>query len=468
MKYGLSEEQLAEIIAFIKGYPEVEEAILFGSRAIDTYKEASDIDIAIKGEKVTAGLAATIKFDLEEDTFLPFFFDVLAYPSLTNRALIEHIDNKGVRLFGGDVGGGWVEYKLGDVLEIKYGKDHKKLNDGIIPVYGSGGIMRYADTALYDEESILIPRKGTLNNIFYLNKPFWTVDTLFYTKPNKSLVNIKFLYYQLSEIDFNALNVGSAVPSLTVSVLNDVLLYLPELPEQKAIANVLSSLDDKIDLLHRQNKTLEAMAETLFRQWFIEEAKEDWEDGVLNDEFDFIMGQSPSGSSFNDEGNGVPMFQGNADFGFRFPKERVFTTEPTRFACKFDTLISVRAPVGAQNMAPKECCIGRGVAAFRYKSNNEYYTYTYFKLRSLMEEIKQFNNEGTVFGSISKSDFEGIITAIPSNEIVVKFEKEVKPINDKIITNCHQIQTLEKLRDNLLPKLMSGEVRVAYDQQDAA
>ena len=289
--------------------------------------------------------------------------------------------------------------------------------------------------------------------------------------PNQSVYDNDFVYYltrQLYDVFRSLGGDGTAVPILNKSAFENISVEIPPLPEQKAIANMLSSLDDKIDLLHRQNKTLEAMAETLFRQWFIEEAKEDWEDGVLNDEFDFIMGQSPSGSSFNDEGNGVPMFQGNADFGFRFPKERVFTTEPTRFACKFDTLISVRAPVGAQNMAHKECCIGRGVAAFRYKSNNEYYTYTYFKLRSLMEEIKQFNNEGTVFGSISKSDFEGIITAIPSNEIVVKFEKEVKPINDKIITNCHQIQTLEKLRDNLLPKLMSGEVRVAYDQQDAA
>ena len=242
--------------------------------------------------------------------------------------------------------------------------------------------------------------------------------------PNQSVSDNDFVYYltrQLYDVFRSLGGDGTAVPILNKSAFENISVEIPPLPEQKAIAAVLSSLDDKIDLLHRQNKNLEAMAETLFRQWFIEEAKEDWEDGVLNDEFDFIMGQSPSGSSFNDEGNGVPMFQGNADFGFRFPKERVFTTEPTRFARKFDTLISVRAPVGAQNMAHKECCIGRGVAAFRYKSNNEYYTYTYFKLRSLMEEIKQFNNEGTVFGSISKSDFEGIITAIPSNEIVVTF-----------------------------------------------
>ncbi len=204
------------------------------------------------------------------------------------------------------------------------------------------------------------------------------------------------------------------------------------------------------------------MAETLFRQWFVEEAEENWEIGKLGDEFDFTMGQSPSGSSFNQEGIGIPMFQGNADFEFRFPKERVYTTEPTRFAQRFDTLISVRAPVGAQNMAHKACCIGRGVAAFRYKNHNNYYTYTYFKLRSLMEEIKKFNDEGTVFGSISKSDFDTLETIIPPFELIMEFEKEAKPINDKVIENCTQIRTLEILRDTLLPKLMSGEVRVDY------
>jgi type I restriction enzyme, S subunit len=206
------------------------------------------------------------------------------------------------------------------------------------------------------------------------------------------------------------------------------------------------------------------MAETLFRQWFVVEAQEDWETGKLADEFKFRMGQSPSGSSFNEDGIGVPMFQGNADFGFRFPRERVFTTEPTRFARKFDTLISVRAPVGAQNMADKECCIGRGVAAFRYERDNSFYTYTYFKLRSIMDDIKQFNDEGTVFGSIGKSDFETLVIVIPHFEAIARFETTVKPINDKIIKNCSQIRTLETLRDTLLPKLMSGEVRVKLQE----
>lgn len=282
--------------------------------------------------------------------------------------------------------------------------------------------------------------------------------------PNELISDGDYLYYVTKELYETLRSLGSdgtAVPILNKSDFENIDISLPSLPEQKAIAAVLSSLDDKIDLLHRQNKTLEAMAETLFRQWFIKESQEDWEEGKLGDEFDFTMGQSPAGSSFNENKIGIPMFQGNADFGFRFPADRIYTTEPKRFAEKFDTLISVRAPVGAQNMALERCCIGRGVAAFRYKADKNFYTYTYFKLRSIMEDIKQFNDEGTVFGSISKSDFESLAITIPNPKLVTKFETEAKPINDKVIKNCAQIRTLKKFRDTLLPKLISGEVRVA-------
>lgn len=296
------------------------------------------------------------------------------------------------------------------------------------------------------------------NDEAYINQRVAKIDS-------KKTANKDFIYYCLVGEGFeifiqNNIDSHSAQENISASSIGRYPIKLPPLPEQKAIAAVLSSLDDKIDLLHRQNQTLEAMAQTLFRQWFIEEAREDWKDSLLKDEFDFTMGQSPTGSSFNEEKLGMPMFQGNADFGFRFPTERVYTTEPTRFAEPFDTLISVRAPVGAQNMAKLKCCIGRGVAAFRYKNNPDFYTYTYYKLHSLMDEIKQFNDEGTVFGSISKSDFENLTSRLPDKNTVMLFEAEAKPLNDKIILNCDQIQTLIQLRDTLLPKLMSGEVRI--------
>lgn len=288
--------------------------------------------------------------------------------------------------------------------------------------------------------------------------------------PDSSVANGDYLYYLILDFYETLRSLGSdgtAVPILNKSDFENIDISLPALPEQEAIATVLSSLDDKIDLLHRQNLTLEAMAETLFRQWFVVEAKEDWATGKIPDEFDYVMGSSPPGESYNEEEIGIAMFQGNADFEFRFPKKRIYTTAPKRFAEKHNTLISVRAPVGAQNMASERCCIGRGVAAFRYKVDNSFYSYTYFKMKSLMDEIKQFNQTGTVFGSISKTDFEAFEITFPPVSVVTKFQKEIKPIDDKVITNCHQIRTLEKLRDTLLPKLMSGEVRVNLQELSA-
>ena len=193
-----------------------------------------------------------------------------------------------------------------------------------------------------------------------------------------------FVYWLMRTREYQNYIVGSAsgtsIMHTSPSRIEDYRCIIPSLlSEQERIASILTSIDNKINLLHHENETLEAIGETFFRQWFIEEAKNDWKEGKLGDEFVFIMGQSPNGESFNENGVGVPMYQGNADFGFRFPTRRVFTTQPTRFAEINDTLISVRAPVGTQNMATEKCCIGRGVAAFRYKANSLFHSYTYYK-----------------------------------------------------------------------------------------
>lgn len=299
-----------------------------------------------------------------------------------------------------------------------------------------------------------------------------TEDTTFESsiikaEPNHDLVSSDFLFYCFNS-PYGRYLLGTilrqvAVAGITGSDLMELSIPIPPLPEQKTIAGVLSILDDKIDLLHRQNKTLEAMAETLFKQWFIEEAEDDWEVGTIIDEFRLTMGQSPASTTFNTEGIGIPMFQGNADFGFRFPKNRIYTTEPTRLAEKFDTLVSVRAPVGAQNMASEKCCLGRGVAAFRYNADSTFYTYTYYKLMSLMDNIKSFNDEGTVFGSIGKHDFESMRMTIPPYTLINEYENYCKSINDKIIKNCQQINKLESILSILLPRLISGDVRVMLD-----
>lgn len=363
----------------------------------------------------------------------------------------------------------WKTYKLSELVEIKYGKDHKHLADGVIPVYGSGGIMRFAETHLYDRESILIPRKGTLSNLFYLDKPFWSVDTMFYTKI-KNGVHGKYLYYLLKSMDLASMNVGSAVPSLTTEVLNKVEISLPDLPTQRQIAQILTSLDDKIELNLQMNQTLEAMAQAIFKEWFVnfnfpgfdgelvDGLPKGWRMGNLGDEFNLIMGQSPPGTSYNEIGEGMVFYQGRTDFGFRFPTNRLYTTEPKRMAKPLDTLVSVRAPVGDINMANEMCCVGRGLSSVRHKSDA--YSFTYYMMKNLEPVFNGFEGEGTVFGSINKKNFESIEIIVPSDEIVSEFEIVANPIDDKILENTKQIESLTQTRDTLLPKLMSGNIEV--------
>ena len=138
---------------------------------------------------------------------------------------------------------GYIELELGEILKIKNGSDYKKFNIGNIPVYGSGGIINYIDTYIYDKESVLIPRKGSIGNLFYVDKPFWTVDTIFYTVIDKDVVISKYLYYYLSKMNLEKLNTAGGVPSLTQTVLNKILISLPSLEEQQRIVDILDRFD---------------------------------------------------------------------------------------------------------------------------------------------------------------------------------------------------------------------------------
>ena len=162
------------------------------------------------------------------------------------------------------------EYKLSQLLEIKNGKDHKELPDGEYPVFGSGGVMRFVNEYLYDKPSILLPRKGSLDNIQYCDVPFWTVDTSYYTVVNEELANPYFLYRYLKLLDLSRLDSGTGVPSMTFDSYYGIKVLLPEIEEQKRIASVLQKLDTKIKLNCQINDNLEAMAKLLYDYWFVQ------------------------------------------------------------------------------------------------------------------------------------------------------------------------------------------------------
>ena len=445
----------------------------FGSRVEWKASETSDLDLV--AHKCSGMEIADLKEALEESA-LHCSVDVLNWEDIPD-SFRANIKKHYVVVQQNTVPEGWRVVKLGDMVEeIVMGQSPKSetyntTKDGM-PFYQ--GVVDFGDRFVTPRIYCSAPKKvinaGTI--LLSVRAPVGRVNL---TREQCSIGrgncglrtdknNQIFLFYLLkaSEAQFESSASGTIFSSVSGGDIKGIEILLPPLSEQKAIAEVLSSLDDKIDLLRKQNKTLEDMAQTLFCKWFMEDAGDDWEKAKLSDEFDIIMGQSPPGHTYNRDSIGMPLFQGNADFQFRFPNDRVYTTAPHRTAQKFDTLVSVRAPVGKQNMARKECCIGRGVAAFRYKKDNTCHTYTYYKINSMLSEIKQYNSTGTVFGAIAKNDFASIYTTLPPDASIQSFEDMAKPIDEKILLNDNQVHTLEKLRDVLLPKLMSGKIRAKH------
>lgn len=352
-------------------------------------------------------------------------------------------------------------YKLEELATIKYGKNQKKVisDNGHIPIYGTGGLMGYATEALYDKPSVLIGRKGTIEKVRYVTHPFWTVDTLFYTIIQDNIVLPHYLYYLMSLLDLKKFNEGTTIPSLRTETLNRIEFNVPELEYQSKVLSILEPIEEKIDTNNLINKNLEEQAQAIYSKMFIEEANPNWPTGKLSDIANITMGQSPKGDTYNEHGIGTVFFQGRAEFGFRFPQRRLYTTDPKRMAQVNDVLLSVRAPVGDLNVAFEPCCIGRGLSAIHSKDNHQSFVlYTVFSLR---HKLDMFNGEGTVFGSINRDSLNSMEIILPPMEVVDQFENTVSPMDFTIRNNFKEISQLEKIRDNLLPLLLSGELDVS-------
>jgi len=162
----------------------------------------------------------------------------------------------------GEIPEGWRVGRLSELITVKYGKDHKRLADGSIPVFGSGGIMRFVDTALYHSESVLIPRKGTLNNVIYVNQPFWSVDTMFFTEMKRPNI-AKFVYFFMQSKDLESMNAGSAVPSMTTEILNALPIVIPPNEELTRFEEVVSVQFKQIQDILRENNTLATLRDAL-------------------------------------------------------------------------------------------------------------------------------------------------------------------------------------------------------------
>ena len=391
----------------------------------------------------------------------------------------------------------WQEFLIEDLADFCNAKRvplssmQRQQLQGSYPYYGASGIVDYVNDYIFEGSHVLISEDG--ENLKSRNTPiafeasgkFWVNNHAHILKAKEQHLT-KILIHYFAQLDLSPYLTGAVQPKLNKATLSKIPLYLPSsIAEQKAIASVLSSLDDKIDLLHRQNKTLEAMAETLFRQWFIEDAKEDWEETTLEHHIVAIKGLSYKGSGLCDVGQGIPMFNLNSVLeggGYKTTGLKYYKGDyKEHHLVKADDIIVANTEQGHEHRL-----IGFPAVIPSYFNGENIFTHHIFKV-SLLESTYLTNQfiyyllcssavreqitgatNGSTVNQFAADGLQRPRFRLPPKNLVQNFTNQVISFWKKKDLNQQQIWSLEKLRDTLLPKLMSGEVRVQFQTEEVA
>ena len=364
-------------------------------------------------------------------------------------------------------------YRLSDLVKIKNGKGHKMLSNGKYPVLGSGGIMRYVDKFLYDKPSVLLPRKGTLDNIQYCDVPFWTVDTLYYTEVNTNLANPYYLYRYLSLLDLSNLDSGTGVPSMTFDNYYGLKIFLPNIEKQTKIAQILQTLDKKIIINRQINQNLEAMAKQLYDYWFVQ--------------FDFP----------NEEGKPYKSSGGKMVWNEKLKREipegwdnctlEYFLTIKNGRDHKHlaEGLYPVYGSGGEMRRVKESLYRGESVLMPRKGTlNNIMYIdeafwtvdtmfYSEMKIphcaKYIFFAIKDIDftrwDSGTGVPSMTASTLYNLTMIKPNKDLLKRFDKTIAPIFYKMKQIKVECEELIKQRNELLPLLMNDQVSVNWNSR---
>lgn len=392
---------------------------------------------------------------------------------------------------------------LGTIIKIYNGKPYSALREtGKFPVYGSGGLMGFTDDFMYKGEAILLPRKGTLNNIQFLNSGFWVVDTTYFAVVNKAKADTNFLWNYLKLISRHIsenLNSGSAVPSMTQKTYEQIKILLPNLTTQRAIARVLSQLDEKIELNRKINAELENMAKTIYDYWFLQ--------------FDFPNADGKPYKSSGGEMVYNPTLKRDIPKGWRvsnlrktnmckliktginhFDSEKIYLAtscldgtevinysekvtfenrpsranmQPTKNSVWFAKMKATTKNL-ILNEASKEIIqnyiLSTGFSGVACRENTLYYLWNYVT-GEYFSKKKDLIASGATQQAINESDLIYFDILEPTEEILIKFTKLVSPMYLSININKQQNKNLAELRDFLLPMLMNGQVTVKDEKQ---
>ncbi len=353
-------------------------------------------------------------------------------------------------------------YQLSELVTIKYGKNQKSVlsEHGTIPIYGTGGLMAYATKPLYTKPSVLIGRKGTIGRVKYVDHPFWTVDTLFYTEVKEDLVIPKYLYYLMSLIDLNKYNEGTTIPSLRTETLNRLELSIPSIEDQNTILSIMNPIDKKIDLNDRINQNLLQQAQALYDRLCVDCSSN--ERVSLAELMDYAGGSQPPASEF--------IFEEKEGY-VRFVQIRDYETDshityipvsPRNKLCEEHDIMIARYGAslgricsginGAYNVALDK--------VFPRKPYYREFLRCYLSSRTFYEGI---NNKGgrSAQAGFNQSDIKSFELRLPSKTDLINFEDVASSMFEQRLTLKKENLKLASLRDALLPKLMSGELDVS-------
>ena len=383
------------------------------------------------------------------------------------------LEKKQLKLVNKKQAHGWKKVKLGDVVKFKRGYDlpRKKMFRGNIPVAGSNGIIGYHNKVTTTGPGVTIGRSGNIGFPKFYKNDFWAHNTTLYIKNFYGNYE-RFVFYLLQTLNLSILNSGSAVPTLNRNYIHELEIFIPSLKEQKAIAEVLFSLDDKIELLHKQNKTLEDLAQTFFRKYFIEEAQPHWQEKPLGKLMDIAIGRTPPRKEFHwfsknpKDWKWLSIKDMKNKGAYIFDTSEYLTTEAVK---KFNipiipentVILSFKMTLGRVNITTREILSNEAIAHFKF--TNE----TPFSVEYLYLFLKQFNfnslgSTSSIVTAINSSIIKSISILIPDHRTVDKFSKISKPLFNKIFHNQSQILNLKKTRDTLLPKLMNSTVKIKH------
>ena len=391
------------------------------------------------------------------------------------------------------------KYKLSELIVIKNGRDHKDLPNGDYPVFGSGGIMRYVNSYLYDKPSVLLPRKGSLSNIQYSDTPFWTVDTLYYTEINEELVSPYYLYSYLRLLDMSRLDSGTGVPSMTFDSYYNINVFLPNIEEQRRVASILQKIDAKIALNHQINDNLEAMAKQLYDYWFVQfdfpneegkpykssggamvwneklkrEIPQGWHVLSVNDIAANVRGVSYTKDDLVNSNNGVLVLRGNNIQDNHIIYDSNVAYIPKSFISKeqhikpLDIIMTMSS--GSKEHIGKSAMFqfasgdtfGAFLTKFTAKEHCAYLLFNLFNSQYFKAKIKSIAC-GTGINNLTNQTFDEIYIVMPQDEILLEFDKKQSQIFAEIGLIEKSNVELTKQRDELIPLLMNGQASVNY------